>query len=402
MITVDEAMDRVRTSVPRLESELVPTTATLGRVLAEAVTTLHPLPLFHQSAVDGFAVQHPDIARPPVTLPIASVVAAGPRGRTPDLAAGAAARIFTGALLPEGADTVVRQELTSADEKSVTIHDTVTRGADVRWQGEELPAGSPLCAPGTRVNSGLIGALILSGACHVKVVRQPRVRVLVTGDEITPSGLPLRLGQVPDSNGPLISAALTQWGVDSIVVDYVPDRPDDVARALRAAFDDADLVISSGGVSVGDFDFIPSIAESIGCERILWNVAQRPGGPLYVARRNGIHLFGLPGNPAAVLVNMHVYVRLALDALATSSPALRWQRGKGPEPFRGVREKTLWLRCLAGTDEWGVMGLAPLPHQASHMLSNLAVSNALARVPPTGPDHGSLERIVLSWLPLDS
>jgi molybdopterin molybdotransferase len=247
MITVDEAIDRVRTSVPRLNAELVPTTATLGRVLTEPVTTLHPLPRFHQSAVDGFAVRHPDIARTPATLPIACVVAAGPRGRTPDLAAGTAARIFTGALLPEGADTIVRQELTSADEKYVTVHERVTRGADVRWEGEELPAGSPLCAPGTRVKAGLIGALVLSGACHVKVVRRPRVRVLVTGDEITPSGLPLGLGQVPDSNGPLISAALTQWGVDSIVVDYVPDRPDAVERALRAAFDDADLVISSGG-----------------------------------------------------------------------------------------------------------------------------------------------------------
>ena len=401
MITVDEAIERVRNSVSPLGSELVPTTATLGRILAAAVKTVHPLPLFDQSAVDGFAVRHADVVRTPSTLPIAFVVAAGAPDQRPDLVAGTSARIFTGGLLPKGADTIVRQELTSANDNSVTVLETVARGADVRWEGEELPPGSQLCVPGTRVNAGLIGALTMSGTHQTEVARQPRVRVLVTGDEVVPGGLALRLGQVPDSNGPLISAVLRQWGIESVIVDYVADRPEAVERALRTAFDDADLVISSGGVSVGDFDFIPSIAESIGCERIFWNVAQRPGAPLYAASRNGVHVFGLPGNPAAVLVNMYVYVRLALDALAASDPAPRWQRGKEPESLRGLPDKTLWLRCLARTDNRGFVRLAALPRQASHMLSNLAESNALARVPPTKADGGSSQGSLLSWLPLD-
>ncbi len=174
-----------------------------------------------------------------------------------------------------------------------------------------------------------------------------------------------------------------------------------IERALRDCLDTTDVIVTTGGVSVGDFDFIPPVAEAIGFERVLWGVAQRPGRPVYVARRDDVLLFGLPGNPAAVLANLHVYARLALDAMVGLDPSARWRLGVGPEGARRLEERTMWLRCRAATDEQGVVRLTALRHQGSHMLSNLALANALARVPPCDAADDQLPP-VLSWLDLDA
>ena len=206
--------------------------------------------------------------------------------------------------------------------------------------------------------------------------------MLVTGDELVPSGQPLGLGQTPDTNGPMIRATLAGWGIADVTVAQVPDRREAVVDALAAAFADADLVVTSGGVSVGDFDFVPSAAEEVGATRVFWKVAQRPGGPLYVAEKDGTHLFGLPGNPAAVLVNLHVYVRRALDRLTGLDPDARWRTGVPATPPRRIADRTFWLRAAATTDAAGRTVLSPLGHQGSHMLSNLSEATAIARVPP--------------------
>jgi len=395
-VSVDEARARLRAVVAPLPVERVPTLQALGRVLAEPVTTAVALPPFDQSAVDGYAVRHGDVASVPARLPVVGVVPATGHAERPVLAPVTAMRIFTGGLVPEGADTIVRQELTRREGDDVVIGEAVAPGTDLRRAGEEVPAGAVVAGAGTEVTAGLVGALSVAGAAAVAVRRRPRVHVLVTGDEVVAAGQPLALGQVYDANRPAMVAHLTAWGCEVVAAEHVVDEEGALRDALARALDGADLVVTSGGVSVGDLDLVPAVTESLGAERVLWRVAQRPGGPLYVARRGSTVLLGLPGNPAAVVVNLAVYARLALDLLAGTDPDRRWRRGVLEGEVRRDERKALWLRMTARTDDTGTVRLAPLSGQASHMLGNLAHANALVRVPPTSEPLPA----ALPWLPL--
>ncbi len=382
MITVDEALAALGAAIDPLQIETISTGAALGRVLAAAVPSAEPLPRFDQSAVDGYAVDHSDIAGAPLSLPLGGIIAAASHAETPKLAPGTAVRIFTGGVMPTGADAVVRQELTRQDGDVVHITESVAPGVDMRRAGEELVAGVLVGSAGAIVTPGLLGALASIGAAEVNVRRLPRVRVFVTGDEVVPLGTALRLGEVPDVNGPLTAAHLARWGAPPLSVAHLADRADEVRAAMDEAFDSSDLVITTGGVSVGDFDFVPSVAEDLGAERLFWKVTQRPGMPLYVARRRGCLLIGLPGNPGAVVVNLHVYVRFALDLMLGLAPENRWLRAPVPNGVHSLPDKTFWLRAKACTDEQGQLTLRSLDGQASHMITNLADADALVRIPP--------------------
>lgn len=398
-LSVEATFDLIDDSLRRLAPETIEVAAAAGRVLTRPVRSSHPLPPFDQSAVDGYAVRHEDVASPPVTLPIVDEVAAAPQAKRLVMERSTAVRVLTGSLLPEGADTIVRQELTSCDPRAstVTFLEPVAVGADLRHEGEELPAGATVAEAGAVVGPGLLGALITAGVTELEVVRKPTVRVLVTGDELVPPGTPTGPGQITDSNGPMIEAALRAWGVDHVEVLRVADDHEGTVEAVAAAFEHADLVVTSGGVSVGDYDFIPAAAEAAGAERLAWKVAQRPGAPLYVARRDQVHLFGLPGNPAAVLANLHVYVRRALDLLAGLEPSGRWHWGSAGAEIVGLVDRTMWLRAVAETDGTGTVTLRPLRRQGSHMLSNLSQATALVQVPP-GSESGGAR--TLRWTPI--
>lgn len=398
MISVDEALSRVLAVSAPLTDERLRSENALGRVLAQTAHCAHPLPLFDQSAVDGYALRHADLGQLPRRLPLGATVAAAAQAQRPVLTPGTAARILTGGLLPDGADTIVRQELTRREDGTVVILDAVDPGTDIRRCGEEMAAGAEIAAAGSMVTPGLVGALALGGVHEIVVRRTPRIVVLVTGDEIVPGGAALRLGQVPDANGPLLDAHLAAWGCVPLRIDYVADREEVVRAALTRAFDDADVVLTTGGVSVGDYDFIPAVSESLGAERVLWKVAQKPGMPLYVARRGRTLLFGLPGNPASVLVNLHVYVRAALDRMLGLDPARRWRSGVAPEKLKREAQKTFWLRAVAAIDDGGRVQLRTLRGQASHMLGNLAHANALVRVPGL---HEDSPVEVLRWIDLN-
>ena len=397
MISVDEALARIDAATTALPETRVGLPDALGRVLAQPVFSAHALPLFDQSAVDGYAVRHADLAAASTRLPLGATIAAAAHAQMPVLAPGTAARIFTGGLLPHGADTVVRQELARREEGFVIL-DTVAPGSDIRRAGEEIAAGAQLAAAGTRISPGLVGALALAGVHELGVRAQPRIVVLVTGDEVVAPGMALALGQVPDANGPLLAAYLRQWQCPALRIEYVSDREDAVVDALQRAFADADLVLSTGGVSVGDYDFVPKAAEALGAERLLWKVAQKPGMPLYVARHGRTLLFGLPGNPASVLVNLQVYVRHALERMQGLDPVARWRHGRMAAPGKREATKTFWLRAQADIDDDGQVQLQPLRGQASHMLGNLAHANALVRVP--GLHEIEAAPAVLRWTAL--
>ena len=382
MIGVDEALAIVTAAAQTLGSETLPLAAARHRVLSADQHAQHPLPLFNQSAVDGYALRQADITALPCTLPLGAPVAARSHEAYPTLAAGTAMRILTGGLLPLGADTVVRQEHTSHDAASVTVLKAVATGTDIRWQGEEMPAGTVAARAGQRLTPGLIGALALAGITQVQVFKQPRLIVLVSGDEVVQGGAALKLGQVPDANGPLLQAFLDEWGLPLLRIEAVADTEAAVRAAMSRAFAEADIVLTTGGVSVGDHDYIPAVAESLGAERLLWKVAQKPGMPLYVARHSGTLLFGLPGNPASVLVNLLVYVRAALDAMQGLDARHRWQQAPLLAASKSDAQKTLWLRAVTDADAEGREALRLLGGQASHMLGNLAAATALVRIPP--------------------
>ncbi len=398
MIEVSDALERILAATPTLGSETIPLRTALQRVLTAPVRSACDLPLFTQSAVDGFAVRHADIASAPVALTLVQQIAAAPQDSVPVLPAHTAARIFTGGMLPLGADTVVRQELTQRPySDSVVILDSVSPGADVRQAGEELRAGAVLANTGTVLTPGLIGALAMAGITAISVRTLPRIVVLITGDEVVEAGLPLRPGQIADANGPLLAAHLTQWGCPPLRIEHVADREDQVRDALSRAFRDADLVLTTGGVSVGDFDFVPAVSEDLGATRVLWKIAQKPGMPLYVARRGDAMLFGLPGNPASVIANLLVYVRSALDVMYGLDPHARWNAVRAPVTLKRLPDKTFWMRAVVSADADAQLQLQSLGGQASHMLGNLSQANALVRVPGL---HESADGAVLQWLRL--
>jgi molybdopterin molybdotransferase len=245
-----------------------------------------------------------------------------------------------------------------------------------------LRRGAPLAPRGLRLMAGHLGALAAAGVRGVRVHRAPRIAVLVTGDEVVARGAADRLGEVPDANGPLVTAWLAARGCPGARLEYVPDSAAATRRALARALERSDLVVTTGGVSVGDHDHIPSAAESLGARRLFWKVAQKPGKPLYAARGGRALLLGLPGNPAAVLVNLVVYVRRALDVLeglATPGPVARIGVLEAGVEAEAGRDR--WLRMGLRYDERGGPQLARLPRQGSHMLSNLVGAQALAWIP---------------------
>lgn len=368
-------------ALPAIELDLP---RALGRVLAAPCRAAVDLPAFTQSAMDGYAIRGSETsgatATYPVVMPVAGTVAAGEAAAAPMLP-GTALRIFTGAPLPVGADAVVRQEIVERDGNDVLLRQAVPAGNEVRHRGEELQCGDTVAVAGKRINAGLLGALAMAGVHRVSVRPSPRVTVLVTGDEVAREAGDTPVGRIHDANGPLISAWLLERGYPAPVRVYVPDDPGAVRDALAQALDGSDLVITTGGVSVGDRDYIPSSAQSLGVERMFWKVAQKPGKPLWFGRRGSSWLMGMPGNPGAVLVCLAVHAAAVLARLEGEAAAMpAWRIGELAQGVQSDAGRDRLLRMDIIADD-GRLRLVPLPRQESHMLSNLASASALAWLP---------------------
>lgn len=382
LLRIEEAFARLDSAIDALPVVRVALADALNRVTACAVTSACDLPPFDQSAMDGYALRAADVHALPTRLPLSATIAAGPQDSIPVLPPGHACRIYTGGLIPVGADAVVRQEWTTTEPGAVVIERATPVGQDLRAQGEEQRAGTRLIAAGQRLNAGHLAMLAMAGVAEVAVHRAPRIRVLVSGDEVIEAGRALRPGEVYNANGPLIGAWLARAGCPPAAIEPVRDNETAVRDALARAFSESDLVLTTGGVSVGDRDLIAPEAEKLGAQRVLWKVAQKPGKPLYVAKQGASLLMGLPGNPASVLVNLASFVRRALDRLeGLDEPGPRLHAGLLATAAKPDAERDTWLRVDAELDAEGCMRLHPQPQQASHMLSNLAAADALAWLP---------------------
>ncbi len=393
MISLVAALAAYPASLRALPAEICALRGALHRVLAAPVASACDLPLFTQSAVDGYALRAAD-AGDELTL-IGEVPAGAPASRA--ISPGTAMRILTGGLLPQGADTCARQEIVERHGDRIRIVRPLAEGADTRHRGEELKAGAPLAQAGQRLDAGLIAALAMAGVVEVSVRRAPRIAVLVTGDELARAGEALRPGQVHDANGPLVRHWFLERGHGEPDLRYVPDTPEAVSRALEDALASADLVISTGGVSVGDRDYLPALAPRLGVEKVFWQVAQKPGKPLWFGTRDGTGFLGIPGNPAAVLVCLAVHVE-AMLAVLEGRAAPGWRHGVLAAAVKGDAHRERLVRATLRYSDAGTVLLEALPRQDSHMLSNLASADALLWLPVRGGAFEAGE--VVRWVPV--
>ncbi len=310
MISVAEALACVCEATPVLGVERVALPAALGRVASEDVCSTRAVPAAANSAMDGFAVRHADLGASPARLRIVAVEPAGTVVATP-VEPGTAVKLFTGSVIPDGADTVVRIEDAEERDGVVVIRVAPAEGANVRGAGEDIRPGQVVVGRGTVLGPADLGVLASIGRASVLVHRRPQVAILSTGTELVELDEEPGPGQVVNSNAYALAAAVRDAGAEPIVLPIVRDRPEDIRARLEEAVR-ADVVLTSGGVSVGDLDFVKQTLDAMGVERLFWKVAQKPGKPLTFGRLAGRLLFGLPGNPVSALVCFYLYVRPAL------------------------------------------------------------------------------------------
>ncbi len=376
LLTPAEALRIVLEHTGRLPSERVPLDDAAGRVLAEDARATVDLPPFASSAMDGFAVRAGDT---PGRLRIAGRAAAGTPAQRP-LERGEAIGIATGAAVPDGADAVVPIEHVTESEDTVDVPGAAPSGDNVRPRGGDVTAGGVVVSAGARLGAPQIGALAAAGVAAVTCAVRPRVTVLTTGSELRDPGDQLGHGEIYESNGRMLAVALGERGA---IVTRPPVVADTTA-AHRAAFEAAlggDVVVSSGGVSVGPHDLVRAAAVELGVEERFWGVAMRPGKPLWFGTSATTLVFGLPGNPVSSLVGATLFVAPALLALqGATTPEPAWQTGALSEPVRRNAHRDDFVRARAAVGSAGVT-LTPVTGQESHMIVRTASADALVHVP---------------------
>ncbi len=393
LVPVDDYVSWVVRSLGGPRRVTRPPADAVGLVLAREVRAATPLPPFTNSAMDGWAVVASDVARAsgdnPVVLDGVGAAHAGPTpDEPPAVSSGRTVAVMTGAPLPDGADAVVPVELTSgADEDRVAVHVAVAAGDHVRRAGEELAADAVLLPERHRLTARDVAVLLATGVTEVLVVAPPRVTVLTTGNELVPVGQPLGPGQIHDSNGPMLAAALVEMGCVPTLGGPVPDTLEALVDALRAHVDGADLVLLSGGVSAGAADHVATAIRELG-EVQRTKLAMQPGMPQALGRIDSTPIVALPGNPVSTYVSFEVLVRPALRILQGRSDLLRPQvTATLDEAVTSPVGKRSYLRVRLCQQD-GAWHARPAGGQGSHMLGALSRADGLAVVPA---DVGRLE-----------
>jgi molybdopterin molybdotransferase len=370
-IPIDEARAKVLEHVRPLPSEDVAVQEALGRVLAEDVVADRDVPSFANSAMDGFAVRSGPAGR---ALRVVGESRAGAPASV-GVEDGEAVAISTGGALPEGADAVLQVERVSVDGDTVTLRDEVQPGRNVRPAGDDLSAGETVLPAGTRMGPAEIGIAVVAGRGTVACARSPRVVVLATGDELVAPGGPLAPGQLHNSNGATLAALATQAGARVLRTDTVADTEEATRRAIAAALDEADVLVLSGGVSVGPHDHVKPALQALGVDEAFWRVALRPGRPTWFGTRGDTLVFGLPGNPVSAMVTFMLFARPALGAM----------QGAPHEPERIICHLDAAIPRHPDRDECVRVTLhdgfaTPTGPQGSHQLSSMLGADGFAIV----------------------
>lgn len=380
LIPIEEAQRLVLERASRLPAERVPIERAYGRVLADPAASTCDLPPFPSSAMDGYALCAADTAAAPVTLPLGGRVAAGSPASTP-LPAGHAMGVATGAVVPDGADAVVPLELVTEEDGKVRIAQAISPGANVRPRAGDAAAGAAVLPAGTVLGPVQVGALAAAGVTEVQCARRPRVGILVTGSELRPPGSPLGPGEIYESNGLMLAALLVSAGAVPAQLGTVADDPDEHRTAMERALLGFDMLVTSGGVSVGPHDLVRSVQASLGVTEVFWGVAVKPGKPVAFGVRRDHLAFSLPGNPVSALVCFELFVRVAINALlgvADPLPAFAWGRLAEPAARNGSRDEFLRARVVRTSTG---ASLTRAGGQESHMIVAAGQADALVHVP---------------------
>lgn len=383
LITVDQALDLILDKTQVLAVEQLVLNQALNRYLAEDIYSEINLPLFSQSAVDGYAICAHAELEPNTIFELIGEVQAGHHSAL-QLKLGQAVRIFTGAKIPIGTTTVARQEIVKFQSSStISITENLKIHADIRDVGEEIAIGQLLAKQGQKLSVGAIASLSMAGVKAVQVFQYPKVAVVITGDEIAENVEDVASGKIFDANAPLIQAWFEASG-QQIKIFHVADTELAVRLLIQYLSERYDLILTTGGVSVGDYDFIRPVTLSLGFEEIFWKVKQKPGKPMLFAQlkredHSSCYLLGLPGNPAAVYVGMQIYTTTVLNALQGYKQQTNWFSALLTHDLK-VDARERFLRMSASFDQ-ASLKVKSLSKQQSHMLSNLMHANCLVRIP---------------------
>ena len=383
LMSVDEALHSLVEQVKPLSTVQLPLSEALHRYLAKAVYSAVPLPMFSQSAVDGYALCSAEAIQSGQRFELVGEVRAGQTQHI-CLAANQAVRIFTGGPIPENTTTIARQEIVQLNSAmQIQVIQDLSLNVDLRHQGEEIAVGQCLAEQGQRLHVGAIAALSMIGVSHVEVFEYPKVAILISGDEVASSIADRQVGQIFDANGPMLQAWFAQQQ-QPVHIIHVADEVDSVRQKIQSLAEDYDVILTTGGVSVGDYDFIRPVSLALGFEQIFWKIKQKPGKPMFFAKRTKAadaccYLLGLPGNPAAVFVGLQIYATALLLALQGNKNAIPWFSARLSHALN-ADQRERFLRMSARVEQ-GEIQLCSLKNQQSHMLSNLMQANCLVRVP---------------------
>ena len=394
LLTLEEAQELVLERVRPLDTEPVPIGAAIRRVTAQDVQARVDLPPFASSAMDGFAVRSADL---PGTLRIVGEAAAG-RPYEERLEPGCAVAISTGAVVPADADAVVPVERVVQSANTVEISEAARAGAHVRGRGGDVASGEVVMRAGTMLTPARLAAVAAAGVATVECRRRPRVGILATGSELVAPGEPLQAGQIYETNGLMLDASLSAAGADTVTEPSAADDGTVLREALERGLA-CDVLVTSGGVSVGEHDLVRAVERELGVEEVFWRVSIKPGKPVSFGVRGDTLVFGLPGNPVSALVGCELFVKPALRGLqGVAEPLPRFETGRLTIGLRRNAERDEFVRARVRTDANEVV-LEPIVGQESHMIVRSSAADALVHVPR---GNGELAAgTAARWLRLD-
>ncbi|MEZ5426232.1 MAG: molybdopterin molybdotransferase MoeA [Pyrinomonadaceae bacterium] len=380
MTPISEALEIIRREVFRLESERVVLAETGGRILTEEIRADMDLPPFDRSQMDGFAVKTDDVRNAPVSLRIAGESAAG-RGWSGTLQSGEAVRIMTGAPVPAGADSVQKVELTEEENGFIKILKPTATDQNIVRKGAEMKADQSVFGPGELITDNMIATLASFGYQSVSVSRRPKVSILATGSEIVEIGDTPGADQIRNSNSAMLAAFAGRLA-DVTVLPIARDDLENLKKTVREAIRSCDLLVISGGVSVGDYDFTKPALREIGADVFFERVSLKPGKPTVFARRADTLIFGLPGNPVSIAVTFFVFVRMALLEMQNAAiTGLKKGFARLTHPIKATRERDALLPVSLETDEAGHLTIETLRFSGSSNFIAFARANGLVFVP---------------------
>lgn len=384
MLQVHEAQERILNEVSALAVSERNLDDTVGCVLADDVVSGLHLPLFDNSAMDGYAVRAADVAKAsrenPVKLSVIEHIGAGatPKQR---LTSGASSRIFTGAPIPNGCDAVVMQEDTDQGAETVMVFDMASVGENIRRAGEDIRAGETVFTKGTRIEPTHLSLLATLGKARLGVFRAPRVAILATGEELVEVDQPLAPGKLREGNSHMLAAFVRQFGAEPVRLGIARDDRADLRTRLSEGLE-CDALITSGGVSVGEHDLVKSVLEELGCPVKFWKVSVKPGKPFLFSRSKSCLVFGLPGNPVSTFVTFLLFVRPALLKMAGRCDLdLPRRRAVAATDFWNHGGRRHFMRGIAVLKD-GQLEVASAGRQESHILGSMVRANCLVDVAP--------------------